>query len=52
MILPHTILGLLNTFSVEKLKKFKEFLHAEYGATWNTAFQILEVRLPIKLLIS
>ena len=33
MIVPHTILGLLNKFSVEKLKKIKESSHAEYDTT-------------------
>ena len=35
MIVPHAILGLWNKFSVERLKKFKESLHVEYGTTWN-----------------
>ena len=35
MIVPHTILGLKNKFSAERLKKFKESSHVEYGATWN-----------------
>ena len=35
MIVPHTILGLLNKFFVEKLKKFNESSHTEYGTTWS-----------------
>ena len=35
MIFLHAILGILNKFFVEKLKKNKESSHAEYGATWN-----------------
>ena len=33
MIVPHTILGLLNKFSVEKLKKFKQSSHPEHDTT-------------------
>ena len=33
MIVPHTILGLLNKFSEQKLKKFEASSHAEYDTT-------------------
>ena len=35
MIVPHTILGLGNKFSAQRLKRFEESRHVEYGSTSN-----------------